>query len=125
MGGVVTDKTLSAPGGRPLGPWLLGRIAVILVAFAFFGYSVWAGIGNFLGVQNERFAFGLEVSLFGWIATGALVVLPIVVFAVCIIVTRRMRLGPMIFVFAAGAALTAVVNLDVVLALPTTVIFVT
>lgn len=121
----MTDKTFTGPGGRPLGPWLVGRIAVILVAFAFFGYSVWAGVGNFLGVQNERFAFGLEVSPVGWIATGALVVLPVIVFAVCIVVTRRTSLGTMIFIFAVGVALTAVVNLDVVLALPPTVIFVT
>lgn len=118
-------RQLLAPGGGPIGPWLIGRIVVILVSFAFFGHAVWAGVGNFLGVQNERFSFGLEVSTIGWIATGALIVLPVIVFIVCIIVTRRMRLGTMIFAFAVGIALTSVVNLDVVLALPQTVIFVT
>ena len=113
------------PGGGPLATWLIGRIVTLVVALLLYLYATWSGIGNFLGVQNQRLQLGLELSVVGWASTITLVVLPVLLFAAGIVITRRMRVRHTVFTFALGFALVSVVNLDIVLALPLTSIFVT
>ncbi len=113
------------PGGGPLATWLIGRIVTLVVALLLYGYATWSGIGNFLGVQNQRLQLGLDLSVIGWASTITLVVLPVLLFAAGIVITRRMRVSHTVFTFALGFAIVSVVNLDIVLALPLTSIFVT
>ena len=113
------------PGGGPLATWLIGRIVTLVAALLLYGYATWSGIGNFLGVQNQRLQLGLDLSVVGWASTITLVVLPVLLFAVGIVITRRMRVSHTVFTFALGFAIISVVNLDIVLALPLTSIFVT
>ena len=122
-GGTVQPRPV--PGGVPLVLWLTSRIVTLLVAFLLFGYATWSGIGNFLGVQNQRLQLGLDLTPLGWVSTLTLVLLPVLLFVVCIIVTRRMRVSHTVFTFALGYVIVSVVSLDIVLALPQTAIFAT
>jgi hypothetical protein len=120
-----TVQPRPVPGGVPLALWLTARIVTLLVAFLLFGYATWSGIGNFLGVQNQRLQLGLDLTPLGWASTITLVLLPVLLFAACIIVTRRMRVSHTVFTFALGYVIVSVVSLDIVLALPQTAIFAT
>jgi len=120
-----TVQPRPVPGGVTLALWLSSRIVTLLIAFLLFGYATWSGIGNFLGVQNQRLQLGLDLTPLGWASTLTLVLLPVLLFVVCIIVTRRMRVSHTVFTFALGYAIVSVVSLDVVLALPQTAIFAT
>lgn len=113
------------PGGAPLGVWLIARILTIVVSFLLYGYAAWSGVGNFLGVQNQSLRLGLDLTLVGWVAPLTLVVLPVVLFAACIVITRRMRVSHTLFTFAVGFALISVITLNIVLALPQTAIYAT
>ena len=122
-GGTVQPRPV--PGGVPLALWLTARIVTLVLAFLLFGYATWSGIGNFLGVQNQRLQLGLDLTPLGWGSTLTLVLLPVLLFVVCIIVTRRMRVTHTVFTFALGYVIVSVVSLDIVLALPQTAIFAT
>jgi hypothetical protein len=61
----------------------------------------------------------------GWVATLTLVVLPVILFVACIVITRRMRVSHTVFTFAVGFAIVSVVTLNIVLALPQTAIYAT
>ena len=113
------------PGGAPLAVWLIARIVTIVVSFLLFGYAAWSGVGNFLGVQNQSLQLGLGLTPVGWVATLTLVVLPVILFAACIVITRRMRVSHTVFTFAVGFAIVSVVTLNIVLALPQTAIYAT
>lgn len=122
---VSTVGIRPVPGGTSLALWLTCRIVTLLVALLLFGYATWSGIGNFLGVQNQRLQLGLDLTPLGWASTLTLVLLPVLLFVVCIIVTRRMRVTHTVFTFALGYVIVSVVSLDIVLALPQTAIFAT
>jgi hypothetical protein len=78
-----------------------------------------------LGVQNQRLQLGLDLTPLGWASTLTLVLLPVLLFAACIIITRRLRVSHTVFAFALGYAVVSVVSLDIALALPQTAIFAT
>ena len=105
--------------------WLIARIVTIVASCLLFGYAAWSGVGNFLGVQNQSLRLGLDLTPVGWGATLTLVVLPVILFAACIVITRRMRVSHTVFTFAVGFAIVSVVTLNIVLALPQTAIYAT
>jgi hypothetical protein len=78
-----------------------------------------------LGVQNQSLQLGLGLTSVGWVATLTLVVLPVILFVACIVITRRMRVSHTVFTFAVGFAIVSVVTLNIVLALPQTAIYAT
>jgi hypothetical protein len=111
---------------------VVGNLVVVVVALLLSIYGVWSGVGNFLGVQNQRLQLGLDLSVVGWASIITLVVLPAVVFLLCAAViivvairARALRVRATLFVFALGFAIVSVVSLDIVLALPLTAIFAT
>jgi hypothetical protein len=104
---------------------VIGRIITLVVALLLYGYATWSGVGNFLGVQNQRLQLGLDLTVVGWASIITLVVLPVLLCAACAVITRRMRMSRTVFTFALGFAIVSVVTLDIVLALPQTSIFVT
>ena len=121
----ISEEKRPVPGGAPLAVWLITRIVTIVVSFLLFGYAAWSGVGNFLGVQNQSLQLGLGLTPVGWVATLTLVVLPVILFAACIVITRRMRVSHTVFTFAVGFAIVSVVTLNIVLALPQTAIYAT
>ena len=127
-----TVAVRGVPGGGSLAALLIGHIITIVVALLLCGYATWSGIGNFLGVQNQRLQLGLDLSVVGWASIITLVVLPGIMFFACVAViiliavsAQKLRLRVTIYAFALGFAIVSVVNLDIVLALPLTSIFVT
>jgi hypothetical protein len=121
----VSEEKRPVPGGAPLAVWLIARIVTIVASCLLFGYAAWSGVGNFLGVQNQSLRLGLDLTPVGWGATLTLVVLPVILFAACIVITRRMRVSHTVFTFAVGFAIVSVVTLNIVLALPQTAIYAT
>jgi len=101
------------------------RIVTLVVSLLLYGYATWSGVGNFLGVQNQRLQLGLDLTPVGWASTLTLVLLPALLFVACIVITLRMRVSHTVFTFALGFAIVSVVTLDIVLALPLTAIFAT
>lgn len=89
----------------------------------FFAWNVWAGVGNFLGIQNQRLQLGLELTPVGWIVIFADVLVPIVVFALAVILARRKTRWVFTGALALGLLLVAVINLDLVLGVPVTAMF--
>ncbi len=111
---------------------VVGNLVIVVVALLLSIYGVWAGVGNFLGVQNQSLQLGLDLTVVGWASIITLVMLPAVMFLVCVAViiviairTRALRVRAALFVFALGFAIVSVVTLDIVLALPQTAIYAT
>lgn len=91
----------------------------ILVGFfgLFFAYDIWEGIGNFIGVQYTRLTFGFELTLLGWLAIFAGILIPLALFLIGIVVTRGMSLPQTIFVFVLLLVVSSVVGADLTLGL--------
>jgi hypothetical protein len=108
----------------------VGGIAVIktIVAGAFgllFAWFVWAGVGNFLGIQNQRFQLGLQLTAVGWIVIFLDVLAPIILFVAALLVARKAPIRRFAGTLLVALLLTAVINLDLVLGVPVTAIFAT
>jgi hypothetical protein len=104
---------------------VIGRIVAWAVSLLLFGYATWAGFQEFVGVLNQSLQLGLDLTPVGWAAIVTLVVLPVVLYAAGIVITRRMRVSHTVFTFALGYAIVSVVTLNIVLALPQTAIYAT
>ena len=104
-------------------PHRITRILIIVIAGLLLAYDVWEGFGNFTGIQQQRLQLGLNLTLLGWLSTALLIFLPVVLFVVTIIVTRTMRLPLLALSFGLTVAVSALISLDIVLAVPVTAIF--
>ena len=91
----------------------------------FFAWNVWAGIGNFLGIQNQRLQLGLELTALGWFVIVLDVIAPILLFVTALLVARRARRWAFAGVLFLALLLVAVINLDLVLGVPVTAMFAT
>jgi hypothetical protein len=106
----------------------VGGIVVIKTAIAgffglFFAWNVWAGIGNFLGIQNQRLQLGLELTALGWFVIILDVVAPILMFVAAVLIARRASRWAFAGVLLVALLVVAVVNLDLVLGVPVTAMF--
>lgn len=81
-------------------------------------YAIVAGIGNFVGVAglSEALGTGLTGSGRFWLITG--VAMPALVFVLALLLGRRRRAGTKILLLAAGVALVAVWQIDVMHVVP-------
>lgn len=91
----------------------------ILVGFfgLFFAYDVWEGVGNFIGVQYTRLTFGFELTVLGWLAIIAGVLIPLILFVIGIVATKSTSLSQTIFIFVLLLVVSAVVGADLTLGL--------
>lgn len=98
--------------------------AIIAGVFGlFFAWNVWAGIGNFLGIQNQRLQLGLELTVLGWFVIILDVLAPILLFATAVLVARKKSRWMFAGVLLLALLLTAVINLDLTLGVPVTAMF--
>lgn len=81
-------------------------------------YAIVAGIGNFVGVTGMSSALGTELTGSGrfWLVIG--LVMPAVVFVLALLLGRRRSAGIRILLLAAGVALVAVWQIDVMHVVP-------
>lgn len=89
----------------------------------FFAWNVWAGIGNFLGIQNQRLQLGLNLTALGWFVIILDVFAPVVLFVVAIVVGRKRSRWMFAGILLLALLLVAVINLDLVLGVPVTAMF--
>lgn len=99
------------------------RILVIVIAGLLLAYDVWEGFGNFTGIQQQRLQLGLNLTAVGWASTALLIFLPVVLYVATIIVTRKMTMPLLALSFGLAVAVSALISLDIVLAVPVTAIF--
>ncbi|MEN9751163.1 MAG: hypothetical protein RLZZ600_210 [Actinomycetota bacterium] len=91
----------------------------------FFAWNVWAGIGNFLGIQNQRLQLGLDLTVLGWFVILLDVFAPILLFVAAILVGRKLSRWAFAGVLLLALLLVAVINLDLVLGVPVSAMFAT
>jgi hypothetical protein len=89
----------------------------------FFAWDVWAGVGNFLGIQNQRLQLGLALTPLGWLVIILDVLVPIVFFIAALLLGRKKSRWMFAGVLLVALLVTAVVNLDLVLGVPVTAMF--
>ena len=90
--------------------WILIGLFALL-----FAYDVWEAVGNFVGIQSQALTLGLGISVFGWIVLLAAMVLPVIIFVLALLWSRKMNMGRMFLVFVIGFAVSSVLSLDIVL----------
>ena len=81
----------------------------------FFAWNVWAGIGNFLGIQNQRLQLGLNLTALGWFVIILDVFAPVLLFVAAIIFARKKSRWMFAGTLLLALLISAVVNLDLVL----------
>ncbi|MEV8337303.1 hypothetical protein [Leucobacter sp. NPDC077196] len=81
-------------------------------------YAIVAGIGNLVGVMGMSSALGTEVTGSGrfWLIIG--LVMPAVVFVLALLLGRRRSPGIRILLLAAGVALVAAWQIDLMHVIP-------
>ncbi len=98
----------------------MGGIVVIKAFIAgvfglFFAWNVWAGVGNFLGIQNQRLQLGLALTPLGWFVIILDVFAPVLLFVAAILFARSKSRWMFTGVLLLALLISAVVNLDLVL----------
>ncbi|MFC4223203.1 hypothetical protein [Lysinibacter cavernae] len=79
----------------------------------FFAYNVFSGIGNVIGITGYAAALDAGISASGWAILIGGVVLPIVVFGLCVFLGRRRSLGLRALILFTGLAVVAVITVDI------------
>lgn len=93
--------------------WTVGLLLGLLYL-----YAVVAGIGNFVGIAGLSDALGTGLSSSGriWLIVG--IAMPLVVLAAALLVGRGRRAGIRILLLAAGVALVAAWQIDLMHVIP-------
>ncbi|MBL3686538.1 hypothetical protein D3248_06175 [Leucobacter zeae] len=98
--------------------WIAGLLIALLYA-----YAVVTGIGNLVGMTGLGSALGGGLSTVGWFWLGFGIAMPALVFALCLLVARGRGKGIRILILAAGLALVAAVQLDIMHVVPESLYF--
>ena len=93
--------------------WVLGILITGL-----YGYTVVAGVGNLILLPQMGGAMGLGISPLGWFWLVFGVALPVIVYALALVIARRRRAALRILVLAAGICLVSAVQLEVMVLVP-------
>lgn len=93
-----------------IGRWItIGFFALLLA------HDVWEGIGNFLGIQLQGLTLGAPLSAFGWVCIVAGVLVPILLFVLAVIITRKMAYWPTVAIFTLAVMLSATLGVNLAL----------
>jgi len=100
---------------------MAGRIAAWTIGAALIALYAWlavAAVGNIVGLWQMAEALGLGMTPIGWFWLSFGVGLPVVVLALALLLGRRRGAGARLLVLAAGLALVAAVQLEVLHLVP-------
>jgi hypothetical protein len=100
-------------GVRTIGGWIVVGLFALL-----FAHDVWEAIGNFVGINYQRLALGLELTGWGWIILLGGLLAPVVLFFLALVVTRKMSAWRTLALFSVALFVSAVIALDITLAAP-------
>lgn len=96
-----------------IGAWVAGLLVTGLYA-----YAVFVQFGNLLGMQELGSRLGLGFSPLGWFWLLFGIVLPFLVLVAALLFGRRLRAWGRVLLLAAGLAVVAVAQLDVMHVVP-------
>ncbi len=93
-----------------IGRWItIGFFALLLA------HDVWEGIGNFLGIQLQGMTLGAPLSVLGWVCILAGVFVPILLFVLAVLFTRKMAYWPTVAIFTLAVMLSATLGVNLAL----------
>lgn len=101
---------------------VVGKWAILGIFGLLFAFDVWEAIGNFIGIYSQGLALGLVLTAGGWFFLLLGVFSPIVLFILAAILTKRMSMGRSLALFVVALMVSAVIALDITLAVPYTLI---
>ena len=87
-----------------------------------FAYDVWEAIGNFIGIYAQGLPFGMVLTASGWVILLLAVVAPIILYVLATVLTRKKSAGVALAIFVIGLTVSAVISLDITLAVPLTLL---
>lgn len=93
--------------------WVIGVLVTLLYA-----YLVVAGVGNLLGLTEMSTLLGLTLSGAGWFWVIFGIALPVAGFAAALVIARGASGAVRVLVLAAGLAVVAAVQLEVLHLVP-------
>ncbi|MWB99911.1 bacitracin resistance protein [Agromyces seonyuensis] len=106
----VADPVPAAPF-RPT--WLV--LAISILFGLFFAWDAWEAVGNFLSItQYYVDGLGGTITVLGWFVYLGSILLPIVIFAAALWLTRRRSVWQLAVVMFAGLCLSAALWLDII-----------
>lgn len=98
---------------RTVVAWCFGVVFALLYA-----YLVTAAFGNLFGLQEMAGLMGLRLTVVGWFWLVLGVALPIIIFAIALLVGRRRTAGARLLLLATGLAAIAMFQLEITLLVP-------
>lgn len=99
--------------------WTVGILVTLLYA-----YMVVAAVGNLTMLPQMAASLGVELAPAGWAWLGFGIALPVIVYALALVIARRRSAGIRVLVLAAGLCFAAAVQLEVMHLVPQTSYFV-
>lgn len=108
----MTAVSERGPKSRPTPMWLFATIAGVFALV--FAYAVWNAIGNLVASAQAASSAGLQLTALGWFLWIFAAVIPVVVYVIAFLVTRRLRVLGVVLVFVTALALVSAFWLDVV-----------
>jgi len=98
--------------------WIAGLLIALLYA-----YAAVAGIGNLVGMLGLGSALGGGITALGWALLVFGIAMPVLVLALALLLARGRGKGMRILILAAGLALVAAVQLDMMHLVPESLYF--
>lgn len=102
---------------RSVGGWVIVTVFALL-----FADDVWEALGNFIGINYQRLALGLDLTGWGWAFLLFGIFVPVILFFLALFVTRKMPAWRSLPIFIVAVMISAVIALDITLAVPYTLI---
>ncbi len=99
--------------------WVLGVLLTLLYV-----YLVVAGVGNLIGLREMSALLGLTLNAVGWSWLLFGIALPVIVFAVALVIGRARSAGLRLLLLATGVCVVAAVQLEVLHLVPQSTFFV-
>jgi hypothetical protein len=104
------DQTL-APGRSAAG-W--AGVAIAVIFGLFYAYDLWEAVSNLASISQVYALFGLDPADAPWWLLVVGVLLPVAVYGIALLVSRRRGLIGRLLVFATGLMVVAALSLDIV-----------
>ena len=99
---------MSAPKKAGWIVWALGGLVTLI-----YGYAVVAAVGNLVGIPGIAAALGLGVSVTGWAWLSLGVALPVLLYGIALLLSRRRPGWARILLLVTGLCVVAVLQLDI------------
>lgn len=104
--------------GARITAWVLGIIVSLLYVA-----TVIAAIGNLVLLPQLGAEIGYDITSFGWFWLGFGILMPVIAFALALLIARKRRPAMRVLVLVAGLAVVAAIQLEVLHLVPQSAFF--